>query len=133
MKLQISKGLLLIILLANILSCKSDENGHGNEQVVLKENELVGKWNIIKANRNGKETKSLESGYFNFKNGQIVTTNIFGTKDSVPYSFSEKNIMINTQMPLDIKVVKISGDTMIFNSKMRMFDMEFYVVRDSLD
>ena len=113
-------GLLLII------GCKSD-NSLPKE---FTEEDLFGEWEIYHATRNGKVTKSLDKGNFIFQADNLVSSNLFASPNSLNFTFDKGTIKINGDPNMGVlNINKFQNDTLILSSKMKVFDMEFFLTK----
>lgn len=109
-----------------IIGCKSD---NALVKEVTKE-DLFGEWQIFHATRNGKETKSLENGNFIFQADNLVSSNLFTTPNSLNFTYEKGTIIINGDQNVGIlNINKLQNDTLILSSKMKVFNMEFYLIK----
>ena len=117
------KKFILPILIICLLSCKDD--GPQVDQI-----DLNGQWNFIKATRNGKETKTLESGFFIFdNNSNTLKSNIFQGDKSKQYEFKNGIIDIGGENPMQFQIAYLHQDTMVLTGKMWKFNMEFLLLK----
>ncbi len=94
---------------------------------------LKGKWYIIDALRNGRKTKSLESGFFEFgENGKVIT-NIFGSNEQYNYSFKDKKIVIDSPQELKMEIIKYVPDTIFSSIKLKLFQVDMLMVKNIPD
>ena len=68
-------------------SCRQDGAVH--------EEDLYGKWDVVKASRNGKETPYLRGGYFIIGADGTMTLNITGEDESGPYTFRKNTLRVS--------------------------------------
>lgn len=92
--------------------------------------ELTGQWNFNKATRNGKETKTLDSGIFIFEeDSRIVKSNIFQGEKSKSFQVQERIIDIYGENPMQFYISYYAGDSMILTGTMWKFNMEFLLIK----
>jgi hypothetical protein len=58
---------------------------------------LYGKWDIVRAIRNGKETHYLRGGYFIIEPNGSMTINITGSDETGPYSLVDNTLKHNNK------------------------------------
>lgn len=92
---------LLIIVFCLLYSCRSDDS--------IQQNELLGRWEITKAERNGRETNYLRRGYFVF-DPQMLTVNITGADEKGSYSLHKNKIVMGNK---NFELSMVQNDTMI--------------------
>lgn len=106
--------------------CKSDSNAVKE----ITQDDLLGEWMIYYATRNGNVTKSLESGNFVFQADNLMTSNLFNSSNSLNFTYDKGTIEIEGDPNISsLKIQKLEKDTLILSSKMRVFDMEFHLVK----
>ena len=105
-----SRWLVLLPIMMLAWSCKQ---GSGIEQ-----EGLYGKWDIVTAKRNGKETPYLRGGYFIIEPNGLMTVNITGSDERGDYNLdnnmltlnNEKNFLIE-KLHQDSMTVRYTSDT----------------------
>mgnify|MGYP003668135841 CR=1 FL=1 len=114
---------ILFILFIFTLGCKS-------EKVVMPVgvDDLVGEWDIFYVTRNGKVTKTLENGFLHFQADNTIKSNLFPDENYHTFIFEQNKIDIEELENLnEFKVNSLSNDTLILNSKVNVFDMQFHL------
>ncbi len=123
--MKISTLVLSSCLFLLILSCKPDEP---KSDISLK-----GKWNIHEALRNGKVTKTLKGGYFVYESDTSFSTNIFGEDNIFIFKMiGNKLITTSGQPELRLKLSTTHPDSMVLSGRIKYFNMEFRLVRDTV-
>ncbi|MDF1698129.1 MAG: hypothetical protein P1U56_19935 [Saprospiraceae bacterium] len=119
-------SIFIFFLVVALYGCKSDKNGV--REIV--EEDLIGEWVIFYATRNGKMTKSLEEGNFVFQDDNLVSSNLFNSSNSLNFTYDKGTINIEGDSLMSyLKVKKLKNDTLVLSSKMKVFEMEFYLSR----
>lgn len=95
------RGCLFVVLLSLIFACKK---GDGYEQ-----EKLSGKWDITKAERNGRETSYLRRGYFIIDHS-MLTINITGEDEKGSYTMKDNKFVMGDKI-FELKMLK--NDSMI--------------------
>ncbi len=85
-----------IVLL--LVSCKQSDD-------IQKEN-LYGRWEITKAERNGRETSYLRNGYFIINTDGTITINITGEDEIGKYSLDNNKLMMDGNKIFDIQALQ---------------------------
>ena len=73
---------------------------------------LYGKWDIHKAERNGKETSYLRNGYFIIQSDGKMTINITGEDETGPYTLDKTKLMMSGDKVFEIQDIKNDSMTM---------------------
>src|SRR5258706_7805728 len=81
-------------------------NGHDNTNP----EQLYGRWDISKAERNGKETSYLRGGYFIIDQNGLMTINITGADEKGPYTKDKKKLKMGDK---NFEIREIKNDSMI--------------------
>lgn len=84
-----------------LVACKQNDT--------VQQDQIQGRWEITKAERNGRETNYLRRGYFIIEENQM-TVNITGADEKGPYKMT-KNKLVMGDKNFEIELVK--SDTMI--------------------
>lgn len=90
---------------------------------------IQGKWNIIKASRNGRKTSTFENGYFQFSGSDSIETNILGEKVSTIYHLENKTIISGSILP-KIIVNKVNKDSLFLRTKISSFIFDFILKKN---
>ena len=85
------------------ISCKKSEN--------VELEDVYGKWEIIRADRNGKETSYLRNGYFQINTNGQMTINITGEEEKGSYRIENNQIVMEGQKSFDI--IHLQNDSMV--------------------
>jgi len=91
--------------------------------------DLLGEWNSVKASRNGKTTQTLENVFFIFKEGNKMTTNLFGEEEIFEVDFKEPEIIVKSSRIGSIFVKSVETDTLYISSKINEFRFDFELVQ----
>lgn len=71
---------------------------------------LYGKWDIVTAKRNGKETPYLRGGYFIIEPNGLMTVNITGSDERGDYNLDNNMLTLNDKM--NFLIEKLHQDSM---------------------
>jgi len=85
-----------------ILSCRQSSS--------INPEGLYGKWDIVQAVRNGKETPYLRGGYFIIEPNGSMTVNITGSDEKGPYTLKDNTLSINHEK--DFIIESLQNDSM---------------------
>jgi len=91
------KGIMVIAIFFFLLGCKRNES--------IQAEGLYGKWDISKAERNGKETSYLRNGYFIINPDGTMTINITGEDENGQYTL-ENNKLTMQEKVFDIRTLQ---------------------------
>lgn len=112
---------LLLVILVFAYGCKTDNKATANY-------ELDGKWSIYEAYRDGDMTNTLEDGFFEFQDSQLIT-NILGSPISGAYQMMDGSFKHESSLPATYEIKEYSGDTMNIETEIRGFDFLFKLER----
>lgn len=85
-----------------LISCKQKED--------IRYDTLYGKWDITKAEKNGKETPYLRNGYFIINANETMTVNITGEDESGSYQIEKGRLVMEGDKIFDIE--SLQGDSL---------------------
>jgi len=109
------------ILLLSLTAC-------GGDSAAEQQNLLVGHWDLIEGQRNGKVTESLRDTYFEFTTEGKMSTNlpIKGGVNS-PYVIEEGDIVqtIINDLKIRYKIVELTPKALKLTTTLRGFDFVF--------
>jgi len=71
---------------------------------------LYGKWDIVTAKRNGKETPYLRGGYFSIEPNGLMTVNITGSDEKGDYTLENNVLTLNDDK--DFLIERLHPDSM---------------------
>lgn len=112
------------LLLFFITACK-DAGEIQNEM-------LYGKWEISKAERNGKETGYLRNGYFIFNENGTMTLNITGEDERGNFILENKKVVMEGEKSFDIQ--SLQNDSLIMKyTTSPQSQFLFYMVKKNDD
>ena len=96
----------------------------------ISKEDLIGVWEIYFATRNGNVTKSLEKGNFVFQADNLVSSNLFGSTNSLNFTYDKGTINIEGDPNMSsLTVEKLQNDTLVMSSKMKVFHMVFHLTK----
>lgn len=107
-----------------LMACQDD-------RAKISTQDLLGKFEIIEAKRNGEVTRLLSGGYFEFQNDTIMSTNIKGDTIKHLYQLKGHNLSTSGKDPMDFKLRMHSKDTIILKSKIGKSDFEFLTIKST--
>lgn len=110
----------LLFVIAMVSACKQKDT--------IQENELFGKWNIVKAERNGKVTPYLRGGYFVINPDGRITVNITGDDETGTYTLKDKLIRMNNAKEFTLSDLEADSMTLQYRASPES-DFVFYMAR----
>ncbi len=97
-----------------------------NSESVDNTDQLIGRWDIREARRNGQATESLDQLYFEFFQDGNMKTNILGADEEATYELDSKTIrQRESQMPIDYTIESISDTSLIMNATINRYNFRF--------
>ncbi len=96
----------LVAVLALSVSCKKGES--------IQQENLYGKWDIKRADRNGKETPYLRGGYFIIEKTGSMTVNITGDDETGPFTLEDRTLTISQEKDFIIETLHPDSMTVRF-------------------
>ncbi|MBL7793341.1 MAG: lipocalin family protein [Saprospiraceae bacterium] len=112
------------LLFAAFISCKRDPGPTADQ--------LVGRWELQSATRDGRPTESLEELYYEFLPDGTLRTNMSGAPETATYAV-EKNILQQRQgrIEADYTIEELSDSVLILSANIRSFAFQFKLARRS--
>lgn len=98
----------------------------------ISQDRINGKWLVVTAARNGKETKTLEDGYFDFSNDTVFKTNIFSTVEEFPYELKDDKIFQIGGENVVYSIAPSADDSLILSTTIRDYQFLFIAIRDTV-
>ncbi|MDQ3017434.1 MAG: hypothetical protein M3R25_12035 [Bacteroidota bacterium] len=93
----------IVLIIVTLLACKRSDT--------IEESALYGKWDIVKAERNGKETHYLRGGYFVIGDDGTIAVNITGEEEKGEYILDQQNLQMDEDKIFSIE--SLQNDTLI--------------------
>jgi hypothetical protein len=90
---------------------------------------VEGIWTINSAKRNGKLTKTLRDGFFEFDSTGNMTTNILGDTLVSAYERIDNVISQTSVVPISYTINYLDKDSMHLRAEIRNFLFDFYTSR----
>jgi hypothetical protein len=101
------KGIVIIAIFLFLSGCKRNEN--------IQAEGLYGRWDISRAERNGKETSYLRNGYFIINPDGTMTINITGEDEKGQFTL-ENNKLTMEEKVFDIKTLQNDSLTIRYDA-----------------
>ena len=120
-RLGIASFVFIIGLTGSLQSCK--------ETATINMDHLYGRWEIARADRNGKETSYLRNGYFIVYDNGTMTINITGEDESGNFIFEGNKLNMEGDKSFDI--VTLQPDSMVVQYQTTSNSLfTFFMVKD---
>ena len=110
----------MIFLLGMVVACKQKDT--------IQEEALTGKWNIMKALRNGNETPYLRGGYFIIGQDGKIVVNIIGEEEHTTYTLDKQVIHTGNDKDFVLKSVRPDSMTVHYVAGQQS-EFVFYMVK----
>ena len=110
-----------LFVLGLLVSCKPKDT--------VEQEALFGKWDITKAQRNGKETPYLRGGYFIIEKDGKIIVNINGSDELSTYTLDKRVIRTKDQRTFVLQSVKPDSMTVHFVASPQS-EFLFFMVRN---
>ena len=120
--MKVARPTILLALTLGILwsSCKSEPDFPAKD--------LIGRWEVLDAERDGNKTKSLNKGYFEFHDNQRLLTNILNSKDTILYELVGNTLNLIDQ-EYSFNVVNLKQDSLILNTRIKKTNFKIRFIR----
>lgn len=96
------------------------------EETPTQTEDILGRWELQIAERNGRPTESLSELYFEFYEGGKMRTNLTGTTEDLNYVI-EGNVIEqrNGQFDVDYKIMNLADSLLILAASIREIPFKF--------
>ena len=108
--------------LITIISCSSSD-----QEIVM--SEIEDNWIMIYAERNGKETETLENAFFDFKTSRL-RHNLTGDTVEVDYAIDGSELLIKDELIKTMQVKRLIADTLQVQLKISKFNFNFLMKKN---
>lgn len=97
--------------------------------------QVVGAWEVVGAERDGKETETLNGAYFEFSDNGTVTSNYLGEEETSLYSLEASSITQTRpdQSHVNFNVERLGLDTMVMTASIRNIPFRFVMKKIDQD
>lgn len=106
-----------------LFSCKGNQDSNFSEM-------LIGKWNIYASELNNKPSKSLENGYFMFKDDNLVISNVLDNESPLNYLVKDGNLQIDGSLPFEMQITKMTVDSLEMEGKLSYYYLKFFMTKE---
>ncbi len=122
--IQLLKCSLLILLVTGAGACQSDP--------AITPDNLIGRWEIEEAYRDGQPTETLEALYFVFNETGTMVTNLSGQDEQASYEIDNRTIkQRDSRIETDYTVQSIGPDNLELSAQIRDFRFRFLLKRST--
>ncbi|MEL6123468.1 MAG: hypothetical protein AAFR14_07080 [Bacteroidota bacterium] len=94
--------------------------------------DLIGKWDLYAASRNGKSTLTLKDAYFEFVNDTLLVSNILREDREFTYTIEGDLISVVGDVNTIYNFEQVGQDSIVLRGELLRNDFEFFVRRDSI-
>ena len=125
MKLNQARYIFFLALVI-LVACKSS-----NEDEEKLRNQLIGKWEIAEAYRNGNLAESLDDLFFEFFEDGKMRTNILGSSSQSDYEIDGQNVLQGGEDGVEVnyQIEEVSDSTLVLSTVLRRYDFSFSLKR----
>lgn len=117
-----SRWILIFICFSYLASCEVD---------APMDDTILGKWSVIRAEREKVETSTLENAYFHFVNDSVMMTNIYRRDIEYPYQRSASTIKQFGEPQTTYNYSMINEDSLHMSMKIRDYKFKLFLRRDT--
>ena len=117
--IQVTIGILIVLF---IFSCKNNEK--------LRQNALLGNWQIANATRDGRRAPSVEGLYFNFFEDGTLQTNIASSPETATYQVDGDIIQQReSRLEIDYTIEELNDSSLVLTTELRSSFFRFFLER----
>ena len=95
------------------------------------EEKLEGKWLVVGATRNDRETETLRDAFFEFSGDSILTTNILRAERAFPIEIKNNKVLQTGPIDITYDIVSVTEDTLIMEAIINTYSFSFRSIRDT--
>ena len=121
---------LLSLICTFFVACSENDNT-GEKQasktkvMEVSKDKISGRWEIVKAFRNGRETDALEGAFFDFQSTGKLIYNLTGAVQEDYYKVENNSIIQSGTVDLVYLVKEFEGQSMVLELNMQGFEFQF--------
>jgi hypothetical protein len=118
-------SIILLLALSTVLQyCGTEEASDASPD------ELLGRWELTNATRNGRPTESLTDLYFEFFLDGKMTTNIGGTTENASYTLNDDEIrQTDSQFDVTYEIQDLQDSTLVLATELRGYSFRFRLAK----
>jgi len=117
--------LILLSLPMFFTSCASDAKQ-------VSQDDLIGRWNMVSAVRNGDETNTLDKSFFVFTK-DYFSHNLNGDSLAMKYKYVDNEIIIEDELLENLDIIDLHRDTLVAKTKIGSFKFEFTMKKNEVE
>jgi len=120
------KSILFIIVTSAIGICSCQSHSEKIDIPTINKDDIIGKWDLMEAKRNGKITESLADAYLQFDTAENLTTNLFGATAKQQVSWQDSTVTV-ADSSVSYHISTLESDTLMlsFDIQRYLFDLTF--------
>jgi hypothetical protein len=100
-----------------------------NDNDIELKKSIIGTWDVFSSEINNKPNGLMKNGWFAFADDQTVKSNIFEGNNSEKYNVDNGRLIIDGKEKFDLKISRLENDTMHLVGKVKVYNMEYFLVR----
>lgn len=101
----------------------------GPEGASVSNDDLLGKWDVVEAKRNGSLTRTFSNAYFDFQPGNTLETNFSGEVHEAGYQLENGVIVQHGGTPVRYQINEWADSTFMLNFEYMSFHFDFLLAR----
>ncbi len=127
--LKLTSGITFLLLFA-LSACTGDGSGGGKGEMTKKQ--LIGSWEVTKAERNRVETAMMDGLFFQFAD-KTLTTNFLGESFEYQYEYSDGKITQQGEPLITYLIESMEGDQLVLSTTLQAFEFRMEMKRVKTD
>jgi len=102
-----------------LFACKTEKQDDYSDKI-------LGRWDLIEAQRNGDPTESIAGLFFEFQTGGAMRTNLSRTEETAAYTVEDNKILQRqSQIEADYTIEAVTDSTMTLATTLRNTNFRF--------
>ena len=116
------------VLFLSLVSCENEPN---NDGPTFDENQIVGRWELVEAFRNGKKTEMLTDAFYEFEKDGNLSTNFPPSVNelSLTYAFDGQKVETKGAEELVFEVENLTDSTLTLSMVVQKFPFKLILER----
>lgn len=114
--------ILLVVAVMLLFSCGAESPAVSNE-------DLLGKWDVVEARRNGSVTRTFSNAYFEFQEDNKMETNFSGEVHEAVYDLENGAIVQHGGTPIRYEINEWADSIFTLNFDFMNFHFDFLLAR----
>lgn len=109
----------LIVLLAAFVACTGNSGTKDKEKKEIKQEQIIGNWEVFSAKRDGHKTQSINGASFLISPNGQVATNLLGNDQNFNYTLNDTIIVTKGIQNIDYHILGLTDSTLELSTQIQ--------------